>query len=43
MRRSPRLIIAIVIAVISLVSYYTAHEYNPVTKETQHVNITPKG
>lgn len=42
MRRSPRLIIAIVIAIISLVSYYTAREYNPVTKETQHVNITPK-
>jgi Putative Zn-dependent protease, contains TPR repeats len=37
-----RLIIAIVIAAISLISYFTAREYNPVTKETQHVNITPK-
>lgn len=42
MRRSPRLIIALVIAVISLISYYAAREYNPITKETQHVSITPK-
>jgi hypothetical protein len=42
MRRSPRLMIALDIVVISLISYYTAREYHPITKETQHVSITPK-
>jgi predicted Zn-dependent protease len=37
-----RLIIAAVIAVISLVTYFTAREYNPVTRETQHVDMTVK-
>jgi len=41
MNRS-RLILAVIIAVISLVSYFGAREFNPITKETQHVSITPK-
>jgi predicted Zn-dependent protease len=33
---------AIVIAVISLISYYSARVYNPVTNEVQHININEK-
>jgi predicted Zn-dependent protease len=36
----PRLMIAIIIAVISLVSYFGAQVYNPVTGETQHIDMT---
>jgi predicted Zn-dependent protease len=35
-----RLIIAGVIVVVSLISYFGARVYNPVTQETQHINIT---
>jgi beta-barrel assembly-enhancing protease len=35
-----RLLIAVIIAVISLISYYGNSVYNPVTHEKQHVNIT---
>lgn len=49
MRRGPRsgggfgwgrLIIAGVIAIVSLISYFGARVYNPVTDETQHISIT---
>ena len=39
---SPRLILAVVIAVIALVSYFGAKEYNPVTGEDQHISLTPR-
>ncbi|MCI0529589.1 MAG: M48 family metallopeptidase, partial [Nitrospira sp.] len=35
-------VMAIVVAVISLISYFASREYNPVTKETQYVSITPE-
>lgn len=35
-----RLLIAVVIAAASLISYYSAREYNPVTDEVQHVNVS---
>ena len=37
-----RLIIAAVIAVISLVTYYSRSVRNPVTGENQHIDITPQ-
>jgi predicted Zn-dependent protease len=37
---NPRIIIGIVIALISLVSYYGYRVRNPVTGETQHINIS---
>lgn len=37
-----RLIIAAVMVLISLVGYYGARSYNPVTEEVQHVSITPE-
>jgi predicted Zn-dependent protease len=35
-----RLLIGIVIAVLSLISYFASQEYNPVTGENQHVSLT---
>jgi predicted Zn-dependent protease len=35
-----RLIIAGVIVIVSLISYFGARVYNPVTEETQHIDIT---
>jgi predicted Zn-dependent protease len=35
-----RILIALVIAGISLISYFGARSFNPVTGETQHINIT---
>jgi predicted Zn-dependent protease len=37
-----RLIIAAIIAVISLVTYYSRTVHNPVTGENQHIDITPQ-
>ena len=37
---NPRIIIAIVIALFSIISYYSYRSLNPVTGETQHINIT---
>jgi beta-barrel assembly-enhancing protease len=37
-----RIIIAIVIAAISLIGYYAKQEYNPITGEKQHIGITPE-
>jgi predicted Zn-dependent protease len=37
-----RLIIAAVMVLISLVGYYGARSYNPVTDEVQHVSISPQ-
>jgi beta-barrel assembly-enhancing protease len=35
-----RLILALIIAAVSLISYFGAREYNPVTDEVQHVRLT---
>jgi predicted Zn-dependent protease len=35
-----RLLIALAVAAVSLISYYSAREYNPVTDEVQHVDLT---
>jgi beta-barrel assembly-enhancing protease len=37
-----RLIIGIIIAVISLISYFASQVYNPVTGENQHLSLTPE-
>ena len=37
-----RLIIAVVMVVMALISYYGSQSYNPVTDETQYVAITPE-
>lgn len=41
-RRRPTLFIALIIGVISLVTYYSQSEYNPVTGETQQVGLNKK-
>lgn len=35
-----RLLIALAVAAFSLISYYSSREYNPVTEEVQHVNLS---
>ncbi|GGK80284.1 M48 family metalloprotease [Rufibacter glacialis] len=40
MRGSLRLVIGLLIAAFSLVTYWCNQEYNPVTGETQHVNMS---
>ncbi len=35
-----RLIVAVVIAAFSLISYFGARSYNPVTEENQHINMS---
>jgi predicted Zn-dependent protease len=35
-----RMLIALAVAAVSLISYYSAREYNPVTDEVQHVDLT---
>lgn len=45
MRRGPgsskgRIILALIVAAISLITYFGAREYNPVTDEVQHVDLT---
>lgn len=37
-----RILIGIVLAVISLISYFAARQYNPVTGEDQHLSLTPQ-
>ncbi|HET7456907.1 MAG TPA: M48 family metallopeptidase [Gemmatimonadaceae bacterium] len=41
MRGSPRLLIAIVIAIFGAITYYSSRSTNEVTGEVQHINITP--
>ena len=36
-----RILIAIVVVIFSLISYFGSKEYNPVTQEDQYVSITP--
>lgn len=36
------MLIALAVAAFSLISYYSAREYNPVTDEVQHVDIRPE-
>lgn len=38
--RKGRWIVALVIAIVSLISYFGAREYNPITDEVQHVDMT---
>jgi beta-barrel assembly-enhancing protease len=37
-----QLLIGIIIAVISIISFFASQEYNPVTGENQHVSLTPR-
>jgi predicted Zn-dependent protease len=37
-----RLIIAVVMALVAIAGYYGTRSFNPVTQETQHVDITPE-
>jgi predicted Zn-dependent protease len=37
-----RLIIAVIMAVVALAGYYGSRSFNPVTQETQHVDISPE-
>src|SRR6185503_6968319 len=39
---SGRLIMAAAIAIFSLISYFGTTQNNPITGETQHINITPE-
>jgi len=39
---NPRLIMALVIAAISLISYVTMRSKNPITGQMQHVSISPQ-
>ncbi|MFN2399298.1 MAG: M48 family metalloprotease [Gemmatimonadaceae bacterium] len=41
MRLSPRIIIAVVVALLAAVSYYSSRSTNEVTGEVQHVSISP--
>lgn len=36
-----RLLMALVVAVISLVSYFSKRELNPITQQIQHIDVTP--
>src|SRR5918997_4451049 len=42
MRLNPRLLIALIVAAFSIISYLGTREYNPITGETQHVAIRPE-
>lgn len=37
-----RLLIALAIAAMSIIGYYSSREYNPVTDEVQHVDLSPE-
>jgi predicted Zn-dependent protease len=37
-----RLIMAAAIAIVSLITYFSSQSTNPVTKETQHISMTPE-
>jgi predicted Zn-dependent protease len=39
---SPRLLVALAIALFSLISYFGSSVYNPVTEKKQHVDMTPR-
>jgi beta-barrel assembly-enhancing protease len=39
---SGRLLIGIIIAIISLISYFASQSYNPVTGENQYLSLTPE-
>jgi predicted Zn-dependent protease len=41
-RISGRLVIALIIAGISIISYLSSTEYNPITQQKQHVDISPQ-
>jgi beta-barrel assembly-enhancing protease len=41
-RMKGRLLVALLIAVLSLVGYYGARQQNPVTGETQHIRLSPE-
>jgi predicted Zn-dependent protease len=38
--RRPRLLIALIVAGLALLSYYGYREFNPITGETQHISLT---
>jgi beta-barrel assembly-enhancing protease len=37
---SGRILIAVIIAVVSLITYFSARQYNPVTDEVQHIDLS---
>jgi predicted Zn-dependent protease len=37
-----RIVIAVGMAIFALISYFGSTEYNPVTREKQHISLTPK-
>lgn len=39
---SPRLIIALLIAGFSIISYFASSSYNPITEKKQHLDMTPR-
>jgi predicted Zn-dependent protease len=39
---SPRLIIALLIAGFSIISYFASTSYNPITEKKQHLDMTPR-
>jgi beta-barrel assembly-enhancing protease len=41
-RINPRLLIAVVVALGSLFTYYSSRSHNPITNETQHVSLSPR-
>lgn len=39
---NPKIIIAVVIALIAIISYYSKTQVNPITGEKQRVSLTPE-
>lgn len=39
---SPRLIIALLIAGFSVITYFSSTEFNPITNKNQHIDLSPK-
>jgi beta-barrel assembly-enhancing protease len=37
---SGRILIAVIVAVVSLITYFSARQYNPVTDEVQHIDLS---
>jgi predicted Zn-dependent protease len=37
-----RLLIALIVAAVSIIGYFSQRQYNPITDETQHVDLSPE-
>lgn len=42
MRINPRILIALVMAVVAVIGYYGKRQTNPITGEVQHISLTPQ-